>query len=125
MPHGWAPIPEREAAPVDGDMAAPVSSAAAAQQQLLQLQARQRQSEQAKQQLFALLLSDLERSLSELYTLCEVEGREKWVEDAWSLLVESGSSFGEVRCSQRGARKRARACAYTCARVRACPSAAP
>ena len=81
--------------------AAPVSSAAAAQQQLQQLQARQRLFDQAKQQLFDLLLSDLERSLSELYTLCEFEGREKWVEDAWGLLVESGSSFGEVRKAAR------------------------
>lgn len=69
--------------------ARPVSSAAAAQQQLMLLA--------AKQQLYDLLLSDLERSLGELYTLCEYEAREDWVEGAWSMLIEAGANFGEVR----------------------------
>lgn len=49
-----------------------------------------------KNELFHLLLSNLDRDLNELFTLCEYEGNDAWVEETWTMLIEGGATFGEV-----------------------------
>ena len=57
-----------------------------------------------KNELFHLLLSNLDRDLNELFTLCEYEGNDAWVEETWTMLIEGGATFGEVspRARPRG-----------------------